>query len=93
MFSDAQEEYRTLTAKLNQIIAEGRGDDPEADAIRDQMDKPWRHMIDAAMSRTEFRPPFTDPGATIEVKSQETPAFALWPQEMVSRFFGDDDDA
>ena len=44
-------EYVALLVQLHNLIAAGKGDDPEADAIRDQMDEPWRHLNDKEISR------------------------------------------
>ncbi len=36
--------YERLLQQFDDLIASGRGDDPEADAIRDQMDGPWTRL-------------------------------------------------
>ena len=36
--------YEKLLIELHRLIAEGKGDDEEADAIRDQMDGPWYRL-------------------------------------------------
>ncbi len=39
---------RRLT-RLHELIAQGKGDEPEADALRDEMDLPWRRLTPAEM--------------------------------------------
>ena len=36
--------YERLLVELHQLIADGKGDDEEADAFRDQMDHPWYRL-------------------------------------------------
>ena len=43
--------YARLLLGLHDLIAAGRGDDPEADALRDQMDTPWYAMTEAEQER------------------------------------------
>jgi hypothetical protein len=43
--------YSRLLLRLHDLIAKGQGDDPEADAVRDQMDAPWYAMTDAEQER------------------------------------------
>ena len=40
--------YGRLLLRLHDLIARGLGDDPEADAVRDQMDGPWHALTEAA---------------------------------------------
>lgn len=42
--TDDEREYRRLAAELDALSDAGRGDSPEAEAIRDRMDGPWRRM-------------------------------------------------
>jgi hypothetical protein len=43
--------YARLLLSLHDLISAGRGDDPEADAVRDQMDSPWYAMTEAEQER------------------------------------------
>ena len=43
--------YGRLLLRLHDLIAKGQGDDPEADAARDQMDEPWYAMTEAEQER------------------------------------------
>jgi hypothetical protein len=43
--------YGRLLLRLHDLIAKGQGDDPEADAVRDQMDAPWYAMTEAEQDR------------------------------------------
>jgi hypothetical protein len=43
--------YGRLLLFLHDLIAKGQGDDPEADAVRDQMDAPWYAMTEAEQER------------------------------------------
>lgn len=43
--------YARLQLRLHDLIANGQGDDPEADAIRDQMDTPWHDLTEAQQER------------------------------------------
>ena len=43
--------YSRLLLRLHDQIAKGQGDDPEADAVRDQMDAPWYALTDAEQER------------------------------------------
>ena len=36
--------YKRLLIELHQLIADGKGDDEEAEAVRDQMDTPWYRL-------------------------------------------------
>ena len=36
--------YKRLLIELDQLIAGGKGDDEEAEAVRDQMDGPWYRL-------------------------------------------------
>lgn len=38
--------YVRLLVRLDDLMQQGKGDDPEADAIRDQMDEPWYAMTE-----------------------------------------------
>lgn len=40
-----------LAARLDGLIADGAGDSPEADALRDAMDGPWDGMTEAERAR------------------------------------------
>jgi len=42
--STAFEHYCVLLSKLHVLMTAGKGDDEEADKIRDAMDKPWYKM-------------------------------------------------
>jgi hypothetical protein len=44
MSKEAKETYRTLWEQLNALIDADQGESEEAEAIRDQMDNPWRAM-------------------------------------------------
>jgi tetratricopeptide (TPR) repeat protein len=44
-------EYERLLLQLAHLMAEGRGDTEEADALRDQMDRPWRELRPEEMGR------------------------------------------
>lgn len=37
-------QYVVLLEQLHALVRDGRGDSPEADALREQMDEPWRHL-------------------------------------------------
>src|SRR5262245_58857824 len=39
--------YGRLLLRLHDLIIQGRGDEPEADAVRDQMDAPWHALTEA----------------------------------------------
>jgi hypothetical protein len=41
LINDSYKEYVRLLQRLHQLFVEGREDSPEADALRDKMDKPW----------------------------------------------------
>lgn len=43
--------YSCLLLRLHDLIDKGQGDDPEADAVRDQMDGPWRALTEAQQER------------------------------------------
>jgi hypothetical protein len=43
--------YGRLLLRLHDLIAKGKGDDPEADAVRDDMDAPWHAMTEAEQER------------------------------------------
>src|ERR1700732_1553659 len=43
--------YSRLLLRLHDLIAKGMGDSPEADAVRDQMDGPWRSLTEAQQER------------------------------------------
>lgn len=45
--SDALRTYATLLDRLHRMIAAGLGDGEEADAVRDDMDRPWYAMSEA----------------------------------------------
>lgn len=42
--SEPEQEYSALLLELNKLIATGKGDDDEADAVRDKMDVYWGRM-------------------------------------------------
>lgn len=44
-------EYVRLLVQLHDLIATGKGDDEEADTIRDQMDGPWRNLNEHEIAR------------------------------------------
>ena len=54
--------YKRLLTELDRLIAEGKGDDEEAEAVRDQMDGPWYRL-----SREEIEHIF---GASTSLKEQ-----------------------
>ena len=41
---EAMEQYKTLLRVLHEMQISERGDSQQADAIRDEMDIPWRNM-------------------------------------------------
>ena len=43
--------YARLLLRLHELIAKGKGDDLEADAVRDQMDAPWHALTEAQQDR------------------------------------------
>jgi hypothetical protein len=43
--------YGRLLLRLHDLIAQGRGDEAEADAVRDQMDAPWHALTAAEQER------------------------------------------
>jgi hypothetical protein len=43
--------YGRFLLRLHELIAKGKGDDPEADAVRDQMDAPWHALTQAEQDR------------------------------------------
>jgi hypothetical protein len=43
--------YARLLLLVHDLIANGQGDGPEADAVRDQMDAPWYAMTEAEQER------------------------------------------
>jgi hypothetical protein len=43
--------YGRLLLRLHDLITKGQGDDPQADAVRDQMDTPWYAMTEAEQER------------------------------------------
>lgn len=47
--------YDELGASLDRLFEAGKGDGPEADAIRDEMDGPWDRMTDD--EREAIKPP------------------------------------
>ena len=38
--------YLRLLEQLHELIASGKGDEAEADAVRDEMDTPWKHLTE-----------------------------------------------
>ena len=52
-FADSQHysQYETLLKELHRLIAEGKGDDDEADAVRDEMEMPERNLIQQEIMR------------------------------------------
>lgn len=42
--------YVRLLVELHRLIAAGKGDDEEADLLRDQMDVPWHHLSRAELA-------------------------------------------
>ncbi len=67
-------DYARKTRQVHALIVQGKGDDAEADEIRDGMDQPWYALTDAEQDRmrglsadlyvlddTSLRPPLTDP--------------------------------
>jgi hypothetical protein len=44
-------EYETLLKKLHRLMAEGKGDSEEADAVRDEMDRPERELNREELAR------------------------------------------
>lgn len=45
------DEYLTLWNELDALCQAGDGETPEADALRDRMDHPWRAMTDEEQER------------------------------------------
>lgn len=43
--------YARLLLRLHDLIAKGKGDDPEADEVREQMDAPWHALTEAEQDR------------------------------------------
>jgi hypothetical protein len=43
--------YGQLLLRLHDLIAKGQGDEPEADAVRDEMDGPWHALTEAEQER------------------------------------------
>lgn len=43
--------YVALLEQLHALIRDGRGDGPEADSVREQMDGPWRHLTPEETAR------------------------------------------
>src|SRR6266571_851823 len=43
--------YSRLLLRLHDLIAKGKADDQEADAVRDQMDAPWHALTEAQQER------------------------------------------
>jgi hypothetical protein len=43
--------YGRLLLRVHDLIANGQADDPEADAVRDQMDAPWYAMTETEQER------------------------------------------
>ena len=58
--------YKRLLTELDRLIAEGKGDDEEAEAVRDRMDGPWYRL-----SSEEIEHIF---GASTRPKAQEQPS-------------------
>ena len=48
---DGFRQYVELIGELHRLMAAGRGDTPEADAVRDRMDPPWRYLDKAMIAR------------------------------------------
>lgn len=45
------QQYVDLLRALHLLISAGQGDSAEADAIRDRMDEPWRHLDEVQVNR------------------------------------------
>ena len=43
--------YVDLLRRLHVLMSSGRGDDAEADELRDEMDGPWRGLNEAEIAR------------------------------------------
>lgn len=43
--------YVALLEQLHALIRDGRGDGPEADSLREQMDQPWHHLSSEETAR------------------------------------------
>jgi hypothetical protein len=48
---DSFRQYVELIGELHQLMAAGRGETPEAEAVRDRMDAPWRYLDEAMIAR------------------------------------------
>lgn len=48
---DSFRQYVELLRQLHLLMASGRGDTAEADAVRDRMDKPWDHLDETLIDR------------------------------------------
>ena len=51
MPDDPMSQYLATLARLERLIADGRCDSPEADAIRDELDPLWRALSDEERDR------------------------------------------
>lgn len=47
------EQYESLLRRLHPLMAAGEGDTDEADAVRDEMDKPWRELSREEIARLD----------------------------------------
>ncbi len=61
-------EYVQLLKQLHVLIDSGLGESSEADAIRDRMDEPWRHLTSeeiAEIDRMSAEPRSPGPGGEV----------------------------
>ncbi len=78
-------EYVELLNQLHELIDTGLGESSEADAIRDRMDEPWRHLSDeeiAEIDRLSAEPRSPGPGALSADSSAVLRTVALTSQEV-----------
>ncbi len=78
-------EYVELLNELHVLIETGLGESPEADAIRDRMDEPWRHLTKeeiAEIDRMSAEPRSPEPGAPSGDTSAVLRTVALTSQEV-----------
>ena len=47
-------QYVGLLTQLHELVRQGKGDTPEADALRDQMDEPWGHLTEEEIAQARL---------------------------------------
>jgi DNA-binding CsgD family transcriptional regulator len=78
-------EYVDLLHQLHMLVDTGRGESIEADAIRDRMDEPWRHLSVeeiAEIDRLSAEPKWPTPGAITSESSEAPRTVALTSPEV-----------